>query len=75
MVLEARDPAEVVVTVRNGPPPVTPAGTPRRRGLGLVGMQERADLTDSTLEAGPTTEGGWQTRLRIPATATAEVAG
>lgn len=75
VVLDARDPAEVVVTVRNGPPPIKPAGTPRRRGLGLVGMQERADLTDSTLEAGPTTEGGWQTRLRIPATATAEVAG
>lgn len=75
VVLDARDPAEVVVTVRNGPPPIKPAGTPRRRGLGLVGMQERADLTDSTLEAGPTAEGGWQTRLRIPATATAEVAG
>lgn len=75
VVLDARDPAEVVVTVRNGPPAVTPAGSSRRRGLGLVGMQERADLTDSTLEAGPTTEGGWLTRLRIPATATAEVAG
>lgn len=75
VVLDARDPAEVVVTVRNEPPPITPAGTPRRRGLGLVGMQERADLTDSKLEAGPTAEGGWQTRLRIPATATAEVAG
>ncbi|MFD4327642.1 sensor histidine kinase [Nocardioides sp. NPDC058538] len=75
VLLDARDPAEVVVTVRNGPPPITPAGTPRRRGLGLVGMQERADLTDSTLEAGPTAEGGWQTRLRIPAPATAEVAG
>ncbi|MER6975241.1 histidine kinase [Nocardioides sp. NPDC000445] len=74
VVLDARDPAEVMVTVRNGPPPI-PAEPPRRRGLGLVGMQERADLTDSTLEAGPTAEGGWQTRLRIPATATAEVAG
>lgn len=75
VVLDTQDPAEVVVTVRNGPPAVTPAGTSRRRGLGLVGMQERADLTGSTLEAGPTAEGGWQTRLRIPATATAEVAG
>ncbi|MBC7276731.1 histidine kinase [Nocardioides sp.] len=75
VVLDARDPAAVVVTVRNGPPPVAPVAMPRRRGLGLVGMQERADLTDSTLEAGPTAEGGWQTRLRIPATAAAEVAG
>lgn len=75
VVLDSRDPAEVVVTVRNGAPAVTPAATPRRHGRGLIGMQERADLTDSTLEAGPTAEGGWQTRLRIPATATAEVAG
>lgn len=75
VVLDALDPAAVVVTVRNGPPAIAPARTPRRRGLGLVGMQERADLTDSALEAGPTAEGGWQTRLRIPATTTAEAAG
>ncbi|MFJ9392966.1 sensor histidine kinase [Nocardioides sp. NPDC101246] len=69
VVLDTQDPAEVVVTVRNGPPatPVPSGGRPARRGLGLVGMQERADLTDSILEAGPTAEGGWQTRLRITA--------
>ncbi|MBG6095535.1 sensor histidine kinase [Nocardioides luteus] len=77
VVVDSREPAAVVVTVRNGPPPgpVAPSGSPRRRGLGLVGMQERADLTGSTLEAGPTAEGGWQTRLRIPAAETAEVSG
>ncbi|MGY0386334.1 sensor histidine kinase [Nocardioides sp. WG-D5] len=77
VVVDAREPAEVVVMVRNGPPPgpVAPSGSLRRRGLGLVGMQERADLTGSTLEAGPTAEGGWQTRLRIPAVETAEVSG
>lgn len=77
VVLDSRDPAAVVVTVRNGPPPtpVPVASRPARRGLGLVGMRERADLTDSTLEAGPTPEGGWQTRLRIPAAAVEEVAG
>ncbi|GGR65618.1 hypothetical protein GCM10010197_36500 [Nocardioides luteus] len=77
VVLDARDPAEVVVTVRNGPPPrpAPPADAPKRHGLGLVGMQERADLTDSVLESGPTADGGWQTLLRIPVAATAEVAG
>ncbi|MFE6508331.1 sensor histidine kinase [Nocardioides sp. NPDC057767] len=76
VVVDAREPAEVVVTVRNGPPPEpVSSGSPKRRGLGLVGMQERADLTGSTLEAGPTAEGGWQTRLLIPAAATAEVSG
>ncbi|MFD7075853.1 sensor histidine kinase [Nocardioides sp. NPDC059952] len=69
VVLDTQDPAEVVVTVRNGPSatPVPSGGRSARRGLGLVGMQERADLTDSILEAGPTAEGGWQTRLRITA--------
>ena len=69
VLLDSREPDEVVVTVRNGPPPgpVPSPGGPRRRGLGLVGMQERADLTGSILEAGPTAEGGWQTLLRIPA--------
>jgi hypothetical protein len=69
VVLDTQDPAEVVVTVHNGPPatPVPSGGRSARRGLGLVGMQERADLTDSILEAGPTAEGGWQTRLRITA--------
>ncbi|MFE7223990.1 sensor histidine kinase [Nocardioides sp. NPDC057577] len=69
VVLDTQDPAEVVITVRNGPPatPVPSGERSARRGLGLVGMQERADLTDSILEAGPTAEGGWQTRLRITA--------
>ncbi|MER7559771.1 histidine kinase [Nocardioides sp. NPDC126508] len=68
IVVDSREPAEVAVTVRNGPPRTTPPdGPPRRRGLGLVGMQERADLTGSILEAGPTPDGGWQTQLRIPA--------
>lgn len=68
VVLDSREPDVVVVTVRNEPPPgPVPSGSPNRRGLGLVGMQERADLTGSTLEAGPTAEGGWQTQLRIPA--------
>ncbi|TQL67843.1 histidine kinase [Nocardioides albertanoniae] len=80
VVLDASDPASIVLTVRNGPatgPASGAAPSPARRGLGLVGMRERADLTDSTLEAGPTADGGWQTRLRMPATVTAaeEVAG
>lgn len=33
---------------------------------GLVGLRERADLLPGTLEAGPTSEGGYRVRLRIP---------
>jgi signal transduction histidine kinase len=29
-------------------------------------MRERAELTGSRLEVGPTPDGGWQVRLRIP---------
>lgn len=71
VVLDARDPGVLLVSVVNGP---APAGAPDRGpegdaggGLGLVGMQERADLTDATLSYGPEPDGGWRVTLAVPA--------
>lgn len=63
--VDDRDPAALVVTVRNAaaPRPTDPAV---RGGLGLVGMRERAELTGSRVEAGPSDDGGWLVRLRTP---------
>ncbi|NCT90473.1 hypothetical protein GXB85_05860 [Cellulomonas sp. APG4] len=75
VVLDARDPGVLRVSVSNGPPPV-PQGPDRTGpaheartggGLGLVGMQERADLTDATLTHGPRPDGGWRVTLAVPA--------
>lgn len=33
---------------------------------GLVGLRERADILHGTLESGPTADGGYRVRLRIP---------
>lgn len=65
VVLDLQDPAQVVITVRNDPPrgPVPDQG---RSGFGLVGMRERADLTDARLRYGPTADGGWLVSLTIP---------
>ncbi|MYW06902.1 sensor histidine kinase [Streptomyces sp. SID2563] len=52
---------------------VTDNGTPSRdergsagNGQGITGMRARASLYDGTLDAGPSAEGGWQVRLRLP---------
>jgi signal transduction histidine kinase len=66
--VDDRDPAALVVTVRNGPPRRA-ATAQARGGLGLVGMRERAELTGSEVVAGPTEDGGWQVRLRTPRSA------
>lgn len=76
VVLDARDASALVVSVRNGPPSAPPpAGAPTGTvgtrtgtdgGLGLVGMQERADLTDAHLTYGPQPDGGWQVTLTVP---------
>jgi signal transduction histidine kinase len=55
------EPARVVLEVENG------AGGARdtdrkHRGLGVLGMRERAQLVGATLEAGPTAAGGWRVR-------------
>ncbi len=56
---------EVVVTVRNDTPPDAPAPRPGG-GFGIVGMHERADLTDARLTAGPDPDGGWTVTLTLP---------
>jgi len=33
---------------------------------GLVGLRERAELLDGTFESGPTDDGGYQVRVRLP---------
>ncbi len=75
VVLDDRDRTAAVVTVRNEAPlgvrsdGSTPAGT---GGFGLLGMAERAELTGARLDHGPTAEGGWQVRLRMPREALAD---
>ncbi|MCD0445393.1 histidine kinase [Glycomyces sp. A-F 0318] len=55
---------QVGLEVANGPSPeAAPSG---RTGTGLIGMRERADLVGAELEAGPSADGGWAVRLRLP---------
>ncbi|UUU36640.1 histidine kinase [Streptomyces sp. CA-210063] len=57
---------QVGVTVTNGPPTQPSLPLPGGR-QGLVGLKERADLLGGTFEAGPTGDGGYRVRMRIPA--------
>lgn len=64
---------EVVVLVENEPSHAlrgrTPANETRdRRGYGLIGMHERAELIGADLATGPTVSGGWRNSLRIART-------
>ncbi|WP_245646355.1 sensor histidine kinase [Nocardiopsis trehalosi] len=64
-------PDAVALEVANTPPPAgrgTPA-PPRpggRRGHGLIGMRERAQLIGAAFDAGPTADGGWRVALTLP---------
>jgi signal transduction histidine kinase len=67
------DERTAVITVQNGPPP-EPAS---RLGLqsaggrhGIRGMRERVQDCGGTLDAGPTTNGGWRITVRLPAALT-----
>ncbi|MDR6611947.1 histidine kinase [Leifsonia sp. 1010] len=67
--IDDRDDRHLTVTVRTDPAvptasPVARAGS--SRGFGIVGMRERAELVGGTLEYGPTPDGGWETRMRVP---------
>ncbi|MDX2600014.1 histidine kinase [Streptomyces caniscabiei] len=62
----AADGSSYGVTVTNGPAlrPSLPLPGSRQ---GLVGLRERAELLGGTLESGPTSDGGWEVTLRVPA--------
>jgi signal transduction histidine kinase len=59
------DGKHVGVTVTNGPPTRPSLPLPGAH-QGLIGLQERADLLCGTLESGPTGEGGFRVRMRLP---------
>ncbi|KKD08900.1 sensor histidine kinase [Streptomyces sp. WM6386] len=63
-----QDGEHVGVTVANTAPTRPSLSLPGSQ-QGLVGLRERADVLHGTLEAGPTVEGGYRVRLRIPLTA------
>ncbi|MCS7482544.1 histidine kinase [Umezawaea endophytica] len=52
------------VSVRNGVPKNPDPGP--GSGFGLIGMAERAQLIGAHLDYGPTPDGGWEVRLRLP---------
>ena len=60
-----QDGDDVGVTVTNTAPTRPSLSLPGSQH-GLVGLRERADILHGTLEAGPTEEGGYRVRLRIP---------
>ncbi len=66
--VDARSSDTIVLTVRNGPTlsPEPLAATDAGSGLGLVGMRERAELTDAHLTSEPTDDGGWLVVLAVP---------
>lgn len=64
--VELRDAGEALEVVVTNGPGTRGAGTEVSGGFGLKGMEERAALTRSTLTYGPTADGGWEVRLRIP---------
>jgi len=61
-----QDGADVVVTVTNTPPPRPALALPSAHH-GLIGLKERADILHGTFESGPTNDGGYRMRMRIPA--------
>ncbi|WP_421108936.1 sensor histidine kinase [Streptomyces sp. NEAU-S77] len=60
-----QDGDHVGATVTNSPPTRPSLSLPGSQ-QGLVGLRERADILHGALEAGPTAEGGYRVRLRIP---------
>jgi signal transduction histidine kinase len=58
----------VGVTVTNTPPTRPSLSLPGSQ-QGLIGLRERAEILHGTLEAGPTAQGGYRVRLRLPLSA------
>jgi signal transduction histidine kinase len=63
----AHDDTDLTVTVTNTRPTRPTLQLPSARH-GLIGLQERAALLDGTITTGPTADGGFQLRLRLPRT-------
>ncbi|XVV00695.1 sensor histidine kinase [Actinosynnema sp. CA-248983] len=59
------DGPDIGVTVTNTPPTRPSLALPGSRH-GLVGLRERAEILNGSLESGPTAEGGYRVRLRLP---------
>ncbi|MFL1381879.1 MULTISPECIES: sensor histidine kinase [unclassified Nocardiopsis] len=58
-------PDRFVLEVANGPG--GPRATEREhRGLGVLGMRERAQVVGAALEVGPADDGGWRVRWEMP---------
>ncbi|WP_320669831.1 sensor histidine kinase [Patulibacter defluvii] len=68
-----RAPDALVVDVRNGPGRAPQAGLSRPGGHGLLGMGERAAVYGGRIEAGPTADGGFAVRARLPISERMEV--
>jgi signal transduction histidine kinase len=64
----SQDDTDLTVTVTNTSPTGPTLALPSARH-GLVGLQERAALLGGKLHTGPTPDGGFQLRLRLPLTA------
>ncbi|WP_158853815.1 sensor histidine kinase [Saccharothrix deserti] len=60
-----QDGRDIGVTVTNTPPTRPSLSLPGSQH-GLIGLRERAEILHGSLESGPTAEGGYQVRLRIP---------
>jgi signal transduction histidine kinase len=62
-----------IVEVTNDPAPSASALAGHGTGNGLRGLSERLSASGGRLEAGPTPDGGWQTRAHIPRHNTARI--
>jgi signal transduction histidine kinase len=65
-VLVAARSDELLVEVVNAAAPGTPVLAGHGSGNGLRGLRERLDTCGGRLDAGPTGDGGWQLRARLP---------
>ncbi|WP_306369869.1 sensor histidine kinase [Nocardiopsis sp. CC223A] len=58
-------PDRFALEVENGPGGSRETGR-EHRGLGVLGMRERAQVVGAALEVGPTQDGGWRVRWEMP---------
>ena len=66
VVVDDRDTASLVVTVRNDPATRPPDVAVGSSGFGLVGMRERVSMLGGSLETGRTPDGGFTVSATLP---------